>query len=145
MKGISAVLATVLIVVITVAIIGLAYGWATGMFKMVSDTSEENVGKTTDNMMKSVQIIAAKCEDTLADNTNTVTFTIRSTGTKDIEAAELSAFLDEELQTVTFANLLAGTSDDFSFTTDKVGDLNLKVSAPAGAVDEDITCPVLTP
>ena len=44
MKGISAVLAIVLIVVITVAIIGLAYGWATGLFAMTSEATEEQVG-----------------------------------------------------------------------------------------------------
>ena len=34
MKGISAVLATVLIVVITVAIIGLAYAWSVNLFEL---------------------------------------------------------------------------------------------------------------
>jgi len=43
MKGISTVLAIVLIVVITVGIIGMAYVWSTGMFETVSSSSEEQV------------------------------------------------------------------------------------------------------
>ncbi|MBU3896395.1 MAG: hypothetical protein KJ697_00460 [Nanoarchaeota archaeon] len=136
MKGISAVLATVLIVVITVAIIGMAYGWATGMFEMVGDTSEENVAGVTDNMLKSVQIVTAGCIG------ETITFSVRATGTKDIEAGELSVFLENEMQTTSpdtaTTEITSGITQEFTISNAVSG--SLKVSAPAGSVEEDVTC-----
>ena len=72
MKGISAVLATVLIVVITVAIIGLAYGWATGLFELTSEAGEEQVESVTGNLQKSVDIIAIKCTAPEDNTKNTI-------------------------------------------------------------------------
>lgn len=47
-KGISAILATVLILVLTITIIGLSYSWSTGVFETISDSTdglnEDNCG-----------------------------------------------------------------------------------------------------
>ncbi|MBU3896394.1 MAG: hypothetical protein KJ697_00455 [Nanoarchaeota archaeon] len=159
MKGISAVLATVLIVVITVAIIGMAYGWATGMFEMVGDTSEEQVSGATDSLSKTVEILTIKCEyrdETHCDNV--LTFAVKNTGTKNIASGEMGAFIDntdiDNLFTTSVSikedtSLDAGevkqfsyrTSDEIYFNTDK--EIILKVSAPAGSVEETVLCPEL--
>lgn len=170
MKGISAVLATVLIVVITVAIIGLAYGWATGLFKVTSEATETQVGGVTENLQKSVDIIAVKCSNSTdpgiylavgGDNEippqpeyNYLTFTIKNTGTESIVAGELTAFLDNNLMET--AGFYAST-DDVSVVELSVGEVMefeywgieehaepstrvLKIDAPAGAVEETVTC-----
>ncbi len=136
MKGISAILATVLIVVITVAIIGLAYGWATGLFKMTSEATEEQVGGVTENLQKSVDIIAASCTAS-----RTVTFTVKNTGTLDIEGTELFVFVDENPATVTFSKLVEDTTATYTtLEAYAVGERTLKIDAPAGPVEETVTC-----
>jgi len=157
MKGISAVLATVLIVVITVAIIGMAYGWSTGMFKMVSDTSKDETAQQISNIEKAVSIIAATCVSgnsitggvstdpgTNPPKTNTIIFTIKNIGTSDILSGELTIFLNNNmLSDVITSNLANGASDEIRTLTTLVGAVNLKVSAPAGSVEKDIVCPPL--
>ncbi len=141
MKGISAILATVLIVVITVAIVGLAYGWATGLFKMTSEATEEQVGGVTENLQKSVDIVALKCYNStnpeiyisgminLADTggpvippqpeTNTIAFSVKNTGTGAIETGDLSAFLNNTPIGDNFSPVL----DDIAAVTLDVGEI----------------------
>ena len=143
MKGISTVLAIVLIVVITVAIIGLAYGWATGMFKLTTSASEEQVASVTERLGKSVDIVATTCD---ADS---LEFTIKSTGSDDILGTELSAFVEGTKVTVNstptttgFGGLGAGeVSDEYSIMNAYNDDVVLKIDAPAGAIEETVACP----
>ena len=170
MKGISAVLATVLIVVITVAIIGLAYGWATGLFKLTSEATEDQVGGVTDNLQKSVDIIAVKCSNStdpgiyLADTGgnevppqleyNYLTFSIKNTGSGTIEVGDLTAFLDNKIMET--AGFYASTDDvsNIELTAGEVMEFEywgieehqapsthtLKIDAPAGPAEETVTC-----
>jgi len=147
MKGISAVLAMVLIVVITVAIIGLAYGWATGLFELTSEAGQKQVEGITESTQKSVDIVAASCDDT-----GNIVFTIKNTGTLAIEPDELDAFLNESsdvtvdfaLNTDSVVVTEIGPGDSEEFTTTGVNytdiDAELKIVAPARATTETFTC-----
>jgi len=137
-KGISAVLATVLIVVITVAIIGLAYAWSVDLFGTVSDSTDDQIGGQLDMMEKRIQIVTAGCENGI------ISFTIKSTGTEDILASELSAYVNSQQVTdVIFDNLGAGNTSLQYETSDfvSVGDEDiLEVDAPAGIVEKTVMC-----
>ncbi|MDD5416702.1 MAG: hypothetical protein PHU12_01875 [Candidatus Aenigmarchaeota archaeon] len=156
MKGISAVLATVLIVVITVAIIGLAYGWSTGLFKIVSDTSEESTQSAVGGIQKQIELVAAKCVDTdsitgLATGggdvinppkSNSIVFSIKNIGSAKIISSEIDVFLNNSLvENVVSDDLDVGTTAQYHFTTNKIGNVEFKVNSPAGAVTKDLICP----
>ena len=68
-------LATVLIVVITVAIIGLAYGWSVGMFETVSDTSTELVEQQAKIGMARIEVRSATANKIYIRNTGQIDVT----------------------------------------------------------------------
>jgi FlaG/FlaF family flagellin (archaellin) len=144
-KGISAVMAVVLIVMITVAVIGLAYAWATGLFRELAERAGIAVEVVPERMAKSIDIIAASCTNTTPTN-NVVEFVIRHTGTLDISAGELAAMLDGALITttpdITAAALTPGETAEFNYTVDEQKATRiLSVSAPAATVDKSLSCP----
>ena len=157
MKGISEVLATVLIVVITVAIIGMYFGFARGLFGTVTNAGNTEVGGVTSNLEKSVDIVAASCtNETYQHCKNILRFSVKNTGTKDITSGELTAFVNETTIGDTFGttdtdiratNLSTAETKEFIYK----GDVDhptpviytLKIDAPAGYVTEDITCPLV--
>jgi len=142
MKGISAVLATVLIVVITVAIIGMYFGFARGLFGTVTTAGNQEVGGVTASIEKRVEITAATC------NTNGITFTVKATGTADVAKTDFNVFVNETMLTASTTGLnalVAGASEQATTTpvtgTFAKGTYTLKVDAPAGAVTQTVTCP----
>jgi FlaG/FlaF family flagellin (archaellin) len=139
MKGISTILAMILIVIIVVALIGMTYTFAVGLFSSTAQTTEQQTQQITGNMGKSVAIVAAKCNTT----TRTYTFSIRNTGTSTIITSELAALADSTLLTVTFGDLTVGQVREFTssaLTSLPAGSHTLKISAPAGEVQETVTC-----
>ena len=137
MKGVSAILATILIVMITVAIIGLMYAWAIGLFGTSTEASEKETEAVVGSMQKQAQIIAAACD---ADN---ITFTLKASGTSKLLSTELTVFVDDILQSVSLADLNSTESKQFIFDhgTLTAGDHVLKVNAPAGPTRKTVTCP----
>lgn len=93
MKGISTILATILIVIIVVALVSLTYTFAVGLFTTASTGAEKGVQATTIRLDKSISIVGTPtCS--LASSTYTVSFTIRHLGsTYNITPSEVSAFL----------------------------------------------------
>jgi FlaG/FlaF family flagellin (archaellin) len=93
MKGISTILATILIVIIVVALVSLTYTFAVGLFTTASTGAEKGVQATTIRLDKSVSIVGTPtC--TLSSSTYTVSFTIRHIGsTYNMTESEVSAFL----------------------------------------------------
>ena len=141
MKGISTVLAIVLIVIIVVALVGLTYTFAVTLFTTAAGGAQEQATAVTERLQKSVTVVSASCDATL----NQVYFTIRNTGTLGIDAADMAAFFDDEKLTVTFTPdpLPDGQlSDSLTATgvTFSAGSHVLRISAPAGTVDQSMTC-----
>jgi FlaG/FlaF family flagellin (archaellin) len=140
MKGISTILAMVLIVIIVVALIGMTYTFAVGLFSSTANVTQTQTDTVTKNMGKSVSIVAAKCYSGAGGN---YTFTIRDTGTNAISGTELSAFADGVQLNVGFgAGLTAGQIAQFNSNNFNLaaGTHTLRVSAPAGEVDTQVTC-----
>jgi FlaG/FlaF family flagellin (archaellin) len=139
MKGISEILAMILIVIIVVALIGMTYTFATGLFSTTTNATQQQTGQITSNMGKTVSIMAAKC------NTTGYFFAIRNTGPNTIKSTELAAFADGAiLSGVSFADLTASqVSAQLSGTPGAAagsGQHTLKVSSPAGEVQTQLTC-----
>ncbi|MDT7891014.1 MAG: archaellin/type IV pilin N-terminal domain-containing protein [Candidatus Nanopusillus sp.] len=54
MKGISPIIATILLIVMTVAIAGLMYAWLSGMFSTLTTTTSQQVSQVTQTVSFSV-------------------------------------------------------------------------------------------
>jgi FlaG/FlaF family flagellin (archaellin) len=150
MKGISTILAMILIVIIVVALIGLTYTFAIGLFTTTSGTVGGQVSETTKRLDRQVSFIAANCKNISA--TWNITFTLRHNGaTYNIESGDLAAYWKEAEVTTTPAItsqvMLPGKTYTFSFeNTSEVdwhGVQTLTISAPASPISQTITCPTL--
>jgi FlaG/FlaF family flagellin (archaellin) len=141
MKGISEILAMILIVIIVVALIGMTYTFATGLFSTTTNATQQQTNQVTGNMGKTVSIVAAKCNA----GTNYV-FSIRNTGPNAIQATELAAFVDGSLLSMAGSGFATQASGNITqYTSSTAGGAagtthTLKVSAPAGEVQTQVTC-----
>ena len=142
MKGISTILAMILIVIIVVALIGLTYTFAIGLFQTTTEGASSTTTDITERMQKSAVISSATC-----DASDNIDFTIRATGSGDIDAAEIYAFIDEKPLNLgsTAVDVASGTiSSEMTGTgvTLTAGVHTLKVSVPAGeSPSYSVTCP----
>ena len=143
MKGISTILAMILIVIIVVALIGLTYTFAVSLFTTTTVGATEQTQQVTEQMQKSVWISSVRCEET----GQTLNFTIKNTGTMTIKAADLRFYIDETPQTLStsFSDLVKGNiSDemgiDSSVTLTADTEYTFKVAAPAADVEKKVTC-----
>jgi len=163
MKGISTILAMILIVIIVVALIGLTYTFAVGLFSTTSGTATSQVTATTTRLDKQVSFIGTvTClNNTVAPYNNwTITFTIRHNGAthtiNDPTQYELTAILDSSVIPDSQTKLTTGST---TLGTEKIspgalktfslwypstgtftGTHTLTMSAPAGEMPMQITC-----
>jgi len=79
MKGLSTILAMILIVIIVVALIGLTYTFSVQLFQTSATGASNATQSTTQNLQKTVDIISANCYNT-TQTTEMVNFTVRATG-----------------------------------------------------------------
>jgi FlaG/FlaF family flagellin (archaellin) len=163
MKGISTILAMILIVIIVVALIGLTYTFAVGLFSTTSGTATNQVTTTTTRLDKQVSFIGTvTCQNNTAAAGNwTVTFTVRHNGAtwniNDAVQNELTAILDSTVIPDANTKLVGGATTlgtqpikpgelkTFSLwyqntTGAFTGSHTLTISAPAGEMPMQITC-----
>jgi archaellum component FlaF (FlaF/FlaG flagellin family) len=140
MKGISTILAMILIVIIVVALIGMTYTFAVGLFSTTANATQQQTNQVTSNMGKTVAIASAKCNPGA-----NYQITLRNTGSNTIGGGELSAFVDGTLININFgAGLTSGQIAPFTSTAPTAfsdgKSHTLRVSAPAGEVEAQVTC-----
>ncbi|NIM46689.1 MAG: hypothetical protein GTN40_00840 [Candidatus Aenigmarchaeota archaeon] len=146
MKGISTILAMILIVIIVVALIGLTYTFAVGLFGTATAGATEQTAAVTERLQKSVAIVASSCS--ISGANATYRFTLKNTGTMTVEAASLKAFVDGTLiQGASFEDIPKGQIDtqERAFTNETASQgtaitHTLRIAAPAGEVDSSVTC-----
>jgi len=144
MKGVSTILAVILIVIIVVAMISLVFTFATNLISTTTTEAEETTTETAERMLKSITFIFATCNAT----NNVTKFTLRHTGTVDIKSGELVAFIDDSRITtspnIENEGIEAGKiSSEFNYTEGSYNsdqEIKITVSAPAGSIDKKITC-----
>lgn len=94
-KGISAVIATIMLLMITVALIGVFYVFTSGLVSSGTGAASEAASATTDRMLKTISLSTATCKNTTPTN-NVINFTVQNVGTKDILAGELKVYVDDK-------------------------------------------------
>lgn len=167
MKGISTILAMILIVIIVVALIGLTYTFAVGLFSTTSTTATTQVEETTKRLDKHISFVGTEiCRNlTAAGPTSswTVQFTIRHDGaTYEINTpttSELTAIVDSAIIADTSTYLVGGSTRlgttpispgtlktfNLTFTNGTSGistttSHKLTISTPAGEMPVNIAC-----
>jgi FlaG/FlaF family flagellin (archaellin) len=161
MKGISTILAMILIVIIVVALIGLTYTFAVGLFSTTSGTATSQVTTTTTRLDKQVSFIGTvTCSNYNPPNNWVVQFTIRHNGAtyniNDAAQNELTAILDSNVIPDANTKLVGGTTTlgtqlikpgelktfnlTYVNTSAFTGAHTLTMSAPAGEMPMQITC-----
>jgi FlaG/FlaF family flagellin (archaellin) len=144
MKGISTILATILIVIIVVALVSLTYTFAVGLFSTSAGGATAGTEALTKRLQQSVEFVGATCSAS-ADNVN---FTIRHSGTVAMISGDLTALVNGAQVTTdpSIATTAMNKGDVKSFgyhsATDYTSgmDVAITVSAPAGAAVKTVTC-----
>lgn len=122
MKGISAIVATLLMLIITIGLAGLAYSYISGVF-------------TTKT--KTISLVDAFCSDRKAH------FVVRNEGTTDITTNELTAVktgnnCDDDLE---MAAIPAGKTVMLNATNCNTGPVNFRLIGPSNAIQLNTYCP----
>lgn len=142
-KGISAVIATIMLLLITIALIGVVYAFITTLTGTTITTGTEQASATTDRMLKTIAISAATCRNTTPAN-NIINFTVENIGTKGIAAGELKVFVDdvENAQTEELAaGLAANAQAQVGVQTASYGKTrNLNLQRPSNTQQISLTC-----
>jgi len=161
MKGISTILAMILIVIIVVALIGLTYTFAVGLFSTTSGTATSQVTATTTRLDKQVSFIGTvTCGNYSGSNNWVIQFTIRHNGAthniNDPTPQELTAILDSNVILDANTKLTTGSTTlgtqpikpgelktfnlTYANSSAFTGTHTLTLSAPAGEMPMQITC-----
>ena len=110
MKGISVVIAIVLILMITVALAAMAYVWFTGVFEGLVGTGGELINQTGEQLRASFRIETAKAVN------GRVTVALRNTGGVDISMNNTAVYINDIL-VVKYTDALPDPLGKGQFTT----------------------------
>ncbi len=94
-KGISAVVAVIMLLMITVALVGLAYVWTTGIFTSTTGAAGETTGSVLESI--STQFVIENVRNASLTEINV---SVRNTGTQNINLIGLGAYVDDKPATV---------------------------------------------
>ena len=87
MKGISPIIATILLIVMTVAIAGLMYAWLSGMFSTLTATTSQQVSEVTQRVSFNVPQLYV--------SGNNIHVIVHNSGNVPINAANMSIIAQE--------------------------------------------------
>ncbi len=151
MKGISTILATILIVIIVVAIIGLTYTFSVTLFQQAAGGATNQTAATVSQTQKQATLITpVYCSG------GTLRFSLRNSGSLPLAAGEVATFFDDTKLTTTSSPpvspdintasaavggiLAVGTTTTFTVTGVSATGHTLKISSPAGVIPTQIVC-----
>lgn len=100
MKGISAVIATILLLLIVIAIVGFAFGFFQRLFTTTSSTAEQQTNALTQQAQQVLRI----------DNAAGSTLVLRAIGSADVPTASVTYYVNGQLDSCTFAPPIGGGS-----------------------------------
>jgi hypothetical protein len=147
-KGISTILATILIVVIVVALVSLTYTFATSLFGTSTKGVDNSVTEATKKMDQRIIFVTdPECEQ-LSNGNWSISFTIRHDGSSySISENQITALFGNDMGTISgwgSEPLAPGGIKSLKFwnttaVTWRTTDL-FTVSAPAGSIVKTIAC-----
>ena len=137
MKGISTILATILIVIIVVALVSLTYTFAVGLFGTASSGASSGTTALTERLQKTVEFVGAAC------NSTHTKFTFRHSGTVAMIGGDLALLINGVKYTALDSVALGPGDVDEAIEVHGLSSptsLILTISAPAGSIDRTVTC-----
>ncbi|MBS3056150.1 MAG: hypothetical protein J4473_01810 [Candidatus Aenigmarchaeota archaeon] len=132
-KGITPVLAVILLLLITVVIVGFAFGFFQKIMTATTQKASEQVETGTEQMTGVVRI----------ENVNSISVTVRNTGVTSINTATLVVYVDNESKTCTWDK---ATIDSSAFASCTVASGTLctttqTVKVSSTATEDTSVCP----
>lgn len=128
-KGITPVIATILLLLITIAIVGVSMVFFTRTVSTSTGAGEEQLQTTTGQASKAIRI----------DNAAGTSVVIRNMGIQSIAQSELSVFVDNALAACTWAGLPVAKDGSATCTLgSSCAGKKVKVIGPAGS--DEVTC-----
>ncbi len=132
MKGITPVIAVVLLLMIVIALAGFAFVWFQGAWRTMSGAAQQQLQQQQEAMLKTVKIDNVNVDE----DTQTTTIYIRNTGALNVTKDELGVYIDNALATCTWSDDTIEPNEVETCTVDNVVcTTSVKVTAP-GSTDE---------
>lgn len=134
MKGITPIVAIILLLLITISMIGFAFVWFTRVSELATQQTQQQLEGQLSQTAQKIAIDAA----------TTTSVTIRNTGSKDIPVSQISVFVDGIAKACTAppwtGNLVVGTTITCTYTigTCPAGVSKVKVTTPGGS--DSVAC-----
>lgn len=127
MKGITPVVAVILLLLITISMVGFAFVWFTRIGELTTQQTQQQLQSELDRQAMKIRIDAAP----------TTSVTIRNIGTQDIPGAQIAVFVDNvaktcgpALGTLTVGSIATCT---YSAGTCAAGTGTVRVTAPGNS------------
>ena len=130
MKGISAIIVTIMILMIAISLAGLGYVTFTTFFSKITTSSEQAISSTLTTMLAQMKI------ESLTNTSGTTRVWIRNTGKVDL--TNFSAYVNDayaSIQKPTGDKISPGTVSDLNITSidPNTGDI-IKITTAQGAI-----------
>ena len=132
MKGITPVIAVILLLLITISMVGFAFVWFTRLTETATESVSGELNATTSALAKKIQI----------DNAAGTSLSLRNIGTQTVEAGQLAFFVNGVSVTCTFGagvtSVPPNTVRACTLSTSCSAGSRMRVTAPAGP--DEVTC-----
>ena len=110
MKGITPVVAIILLLLITISMVGFAFVWFTRISQLTTESTQNQTQLLLDTTAQRIAIDAA----------TTTSVTIRNTGSKDIPVAQIAVFVNgvaKQCDATWTGTLTVGTTKTCTYTS----------------------------
>jgi flagellin-like protein len=129
MKGITPVIAVILLLLITISMVGFAFVWFTRLAQTAQEAVSGQQNATIDPLSKRVTI----------DNVGGASLTLRNRGTRTVEASELGFYINNSAVTCTGLSPIQPNAIGTCTLSVVCGTgARMRITAPAGP--DEVTC-----
>jgi flagellin-like protein len=124
-KGITPVVAIILLLLITIAVIGFAFGFFQSMLEAAGGAASTQLNSTTNQLAKSIDVVAV----------SGTSVTIRNTGSANIVPGEIGVVVANAVRACTFTatEIAPGTVATCTLASACTAGQTVVVSAPANS------------
>ena len=121
MKGISTIIATILLLIITISLVGTAYMFISGML--------------TSKISKPISVMGSSC-----NASNIITLVVSNDGTDDIREREIEIYIDNQFKGWFNKSIRARDTNVTSDLQGSPGSNHVKLISPSNEVDVTVWC-----
>ncbi len=130
-KGITPVIAMILLVLIVVALGGVFAAWTTRSWEQLGETGEQQIEQVSEQLQRSIAIDTVTC-------TSSGTIYVRNTGGVNMTCSEITVYVDDVLMNTSCGidPLIPGSVTDLTNgtgTTDLSGGPTVRVTVPGNS------------